>query len=544
MTLTSPLPVNVPINTTIPTTVRALTASSIWTPGRDYGQDKKPAVTVILPTFKRGANGWFKRAANSVLTQTFTNLELIVVDDGSTDGTEAVLTDLMAQDGRVSGIRHPKNVGIPAISTLEAYYKAQGEWLFFVFDDNEILPEALNTLYQATTVNGTIKHHWLCGYVSVYLNHDKTDSVTLGNKPLTLGQLQITNTIPNAGMLIHRSVFEAVGWYDPHIALTRVCDWDLWQRIEAYCPLKQVDVLVGYEYGAISKDSLGNSYWLDHWLVNEWMHRSDRNQALLPSTLLDYDICHRPPDLSVASRHKLDELTRFHEGKHHWGTLTTHQQPQRNAVIPDGMILLVVMDYNDSIQRYFYTLAPTLKGRLWIISAVDAESAISQVCFASCVIFAHNLFGQKRLKKIINDIGIPAYFFTDQDFVTLHQSGHPDYSAYTPQALQSIAPSFAGFLLATPEAMAQCQQLALETNTDLLCPNTPSPISPFYTVADQTIITLLERHPCFGFFTVQHRIKRFMQSDFAAIHSLISLTNWFNQYHTSPQHNQHKATIK
>ena len=73
-----------------------------------------PAVSVIIPTFNRAY--CLRRSIDSVLAQTFTDFELIVVDDGSTDNTSALLETI--GDPRLRVLRHPTNKGVAgAINT-------------------------------------------------------------------------------------------------------------------------------------------------------------------------------------------------------------------------------------------------------------------------------------------------------------------------------------------------------------------------------------------------------------------------------------------
>lgn len=101
---------------------------STWMPADDYDINK-PKVTVVLPTFRWAMNGYFQRAVDSVLAQTFRDLELIIVDNCSIDGTYELMQDYMRTDHRVSCIRHSFNIGLPAISEYEAYLKSSGTLL-------------------------------------------------------------------------------------------------------------------------------------------------------------------------------------------------------------------------------------------------------------------------------------------------------------------------------------------------------------------------------------------------------------------------------
>jgi glycosyltransferase involved in cell wall biosynthesis len=98
----------------------------------------RPAVTVIIPTFNRAAI--VGRAIRSVLAQTCQDWELIVVDDGSTDGTEQGVRSF--SDHRIKYIRHERNRG-GAAARNTGIRCARGEYVAFLDSDDEWLPEKL-----------------------------------------------------------------------------------------------------------------------------------------------------------------------------------------------------------------------------------------------------------------------------------------------------------------------------------------------------------------------------------------------------------------
>ena len=88
----------------------------------------KPKVVVVMPAYNAG----------QTLLQTHTEVmatgvvdHVIVVDDASVDSTAAVIEEVMRLDGRVSVIRHERNIGLPAVSEYEAFRHARGEFLAF-----------------------------------------------------------------------------------------------------------------------------------------------------------------------------------------------------------------------------------------------------------------------------------------------------------------------------------------------------------------------------------------------------------------------------
>jgi glycosyltransferase involved in cell wall biosynthesis len=95
-------------------------------------------VSVVLPTFNRGY--CLERAIRSVLGQTYPDWELIVVDDGSTDDTQAVLESF--KDPRIRVFRHSVNRGVAAARNT-GLAAARGEFIAFLDSDDEWRPDKL-----------------------------------------------------------------------------------------------------------------------------------------------------------------------------------------------------------------------------------------------------------------------------------------------------------------------------------------------------------------------------------------------------------------
>lgn len=100
-----------------------------------------PLISVIMPTFNRAKT--IERAIKSVLNQTYTNIEFIIIDDGSTDNTSEILSRF--SDHRIVIFRHEKNKGVTAAKNT-GLKNIKGEW-FSIFDsDDEMFPEAIETM--------------------------------------------------------------------------------------------------------------------------------------------------------------------------------------------------------------------------------------------------------------------------------------------------------------------------------------------------------------------------------------------------------------
>lgn len=98
--------------------------------------DRAPFFTVITPTFNRART--IRQAVESVLAQSFEDFEYIIVDDGSTDETRDVLTDLVATDARLR-YEYSKNQGTSLARDLGASL-GRGRYITFLDSDDEYLP--------------------------------------------------------------------------------------------------------------------------------------------------------------------------------------------------------------------------------------------------------------------------------------------------------------------------------------------------------------------------------------------------------------------
>lgn len=108
-----------------------------------------PLISVIVPVYK--VEKYLNRCVDSILAQTFTDFELILVDDGSPDNCPAICDEYAKQDGRIrviykenGGLSDARNAGIDL-----CFADSDSEYLMFVDSDDWIHPKMLETLYNA-----------------------------------------------------------------------------------------------------------------------------------------------------------------------------------------------------------------------------------------------------------------------------------------------------------------------------------------------------------------------------------------------------------
>lgn len=119
-------------------------------------------ISVIVPVYNLEKE--LPRCLQSILTQTHRNLEVIAVDDGSSDGSREVLTEFAARDGRVKPV-FKENGGVTS-ARLRGVVESSGDWVGFVDGDDEIEPDMYERLLANAGQYGADISH--CGYRMVF----------------------------------------------------------------------------------------------------------------------------------------------------------------------------------------------------------------------------------------------------------------------------------------------------------------------------------------------------------------------------------------
>ncbi len=110
----------------------------------------KPLISIIVPVYN--IKEYIERCVKSITNQTYRNLEIILVDDGSTDGTERILDELAEKDARIK-VFHKENGGSSSARNL-ALTKATGEYIGFADSDDFLEPDMYELLYDAIKRSG------------------------------------------------------------------------------------------------------------------------------------------------------------------------------------------------------------------------------------------------------------------------------------------------------------------------------------------------------------------------------------------------------
>ena len=216
-----------------------------------------PTVSVILPTYNRG---WcLKEAIDSALAQEFADYELIVVDDGSTDETRAILESY----GRAIIVRRQSNKGVSAARN-RGIAGSRGQLVAFLDSDDLWLPQKLNRQVEFFKINPDAlicqtEETWVRNGVRVNprKRHQKHSGMIF--EP----SLDLCLVSPSA-VMIRKSLFDAVGVFDEHLPACE--DYDLWLRVSCRYPVYLIDEPLIIKRGG-HEDQLSKAAGLDKYRI-------------------------------------------------------------------------------------------------------------------------------------------------------------------------------------------------------------------------------------------------------------------------------------
>jgi len=202
-----------------------------------------PAVTVIVPVFN-GKNT-IERALDSVFAQAFTDFEIIVVDDGSTDLTVEAISRKYGEQLRI--IEHRKNRGAAAARNT-GIAAARGRWVAFLDCDDTWRPDKLASQLEMLEKAGSMAKACATGF-QLYKNGREITFKTKFSPEQFRREILFGCTIsPGSTILVDRSVFDDIGMFDE--SFLRLEDWDWLLRFAKrydmmFVPTPLADIYVG-----------------------------------------------------------------------------------------------------------------------------------------------------------------------------------------------------------------------------------------------------------------------------------------------------------
>jgi len=207
-------------------------------------------ISIITPTYNRAH--LIQRAILSIVNQTYTDWELIIVDDGSTDNTEEIIKPFL-EDTRISyykkentGPTHSRNVGVSF---------AKGEWITFLDSDDEA------------------KQDWLTKFSS-FFDVEKTAMVCCGCEYVDTNNIIVKKTLPDKNI-----IFKDIKYL--MLCGTFVIKKIIFQQINGYCnsPLANENTELSYRLIPYVIANKLKVFSIDEILVTLHVHKGDRFSA-------------------------------------------------------------------------------------------------------------------------------------------------------------------------------------------------------------------------------------------------------------------------
>jgi glycosyltransferase involved in cell wall biosynthesis len=293
----------------------------------------KPLVSVVVPAFDAAAN--IRQTLNSVLAQTYQEIEVMVVDDGSSDATGAIVEDYVERDARFHLIRQ-RNAGVGAARNT-AIRKARGKYIAPLDADDFWFPEKLEKQVACMEQSGYGTGLVYCWSTSI---DDQGGFVTSCSHTVegSLRQaLILRNVVGNGSVPLFRaSALERVGLY-----LTRTeqgeaqgCeDWDLYLRIAENFVIRVVpEYLLAYRQASSSMSASAEAMAASFAVV---MSRARERNCDLPNSIFRWSAG--------------NFYSHLVQNSYHWGYYDRCLRYLKEAVRADPALLLTTGIYRRSI---------------------------------------------------------------------------------------------------------------------------------------------------------------------------------------------------
>lgn len=188
-----------------------------------------PKISVVLPVYN--GSKYLSNAIQSVLSQTFSDFELIIIDDCSTDSSGDIVQDYMKLDQRISYYRNNQNLKLP-LSLNKGFTMAKGDHLTWTSCDNLYLPNAFEMMLEILEADKSIG--------LVYSSMTIIDEFDNENELIEAGPANhlIFRNVVGACFMYRSAIAKQVGGYNPNLFLCE--DYEYWLRIASNTVIKPI----------------------------------------------------------------------------------------------------------------------------------------------------------------------------------------------------------------------------------------------------------------------------------------------------------------
>ena len=202
-------------------------------------------ISICIPTYN--GEKYLKECLDTVLSQSYENIEIIIVDDCSTDKTISIIEEYIQKDNRIKLIKNQLNIGLVA-NWNKCLELANGEWIKFVFQDDLIEPNCLSLLHDAVgghsivvcdrdfifdnSVSETTKVYYTKDLLSLKKLFNKVETTILNNQQVSeiaSNHLALNIIGEPTAVMFRKSVITDLGVFNTDFS--QICDLEYWLRI-------------------------------------------------------------------------------------------------------------------------------------------------------------------------------------------------------------------------------------------------------------------------------------------------------------------------
>lgn len=188
-----------------------------------------PLISIILPVYN--GEKFLSQSIQSCLDQTYSNLELIIVNDASTDSSINIANTYSATDNRIRVISNPQNLNLPTSLNI-GHKAAKGEFLTWTSDDNFYSPNALEIL-----LNELVNKQADIVFSDFNIINDKDEPI--GKYEFNSEHSILLENIIRASFLYRKEVFLKNNGYKEN--LFKIEDYEFWLNASRYAIIKHID---------------------------------------------------------------------------------------------------------------------------------------------------------------------------------------------------------------------------------------------------------------------------------------------------------------
>lgn len=189
--------------------------------------NRQPLVSIILPTFNR--EKLIKKSIGSVLSQTYKNFELVIIDDFSTDNTPKILFQYQRDDQRIKVIRNEKNIGF--VRSLNKGIKKAAGFYIARIDDDDFWCDKQKLEKQVNFLEGNLEYVLVGG--GVIKIDERGKEIARFLFPKTDSKIRqmmlLSDPFVHSSILFKKKDWGVVNGYDENFDYSQ--DWDLWAKL-------------------------------------------------------------------------------------------------------------------------------------------------------------------------------------------------------------------------------------------------------------------------------------------------------------------------